>query len=143
MPSSPVQIRPRPTESTSAGVIQRLDFGQDGVLPSAQPGIVFFNTTASAETALYSASDGQLHQRTLTVDGNASYLSPDASLSGGPFDAAQAVSMVVRVRILSIGSGANQVGGGAYFEVLNGTHSLTVAFQPGGLQVPQASGTWQ
>ena len=68
--------------STSAGVIQRLDFGQDGVLPSAQPGIVFFNTTASAETALYSASDGQLHQRTLTVDGNASYLSPDASLSG-------------------------------------------------------------
>ena len=127
--------------SAFAGVIQQLDFTQDDVLPSAQPDIVFHNNTGSAETALYSVSAGQLHQRTIDVDGNASYLSPNASLTGGPFDATRTVSMVARVRVVSIGSGANQVAGGAYFQVCDGANSLTVAFQPGGLQVPHLSGT--
>ncbi len=123
-------------------VIKQLDFNQDGALPSAEPDIVFYNSTHSLETDLYSVSGGLLQQRTLpptsrpnAIDGNASYLFPNVALSGNQLDSRQDVSIEARVRVSAISSGATKISGGAYFELFDGSKVLGVFFQPGGLQV--------
>lgn len=122
----------------AATAFKQFLFNQDGVLPSSESGIAFFNSTSSPETDLYAVTNGLLRQRTLSVEGNASYLFPNVNLSGGGLDANQAVSMEARVRILRISSGTS---GGGFFQFFDGANRRSVFFRSDGLEVMQASGS--
>lgn len=111
-----------------------LEFNSDGVLPSATPGVTFFNNTGFSESSLYSVSGGFLRQQTFAINGNASYIYPNLNSTGGPFSPTQNVVLESRIRVSQIS------GTGAYFQMFDGSFNMAVFLTPTGVTLPTASG---
>lgn len=121
--------------TATAGFTINLEFNTDGVLPSSNPGIPFFNNTGSLESTLYSVSGGVLQQRTFSVNGNASYIYPNFAESGGPFTPTEDLVLESRIRISQINGTA-----GAYFQAFDGAYQFSVHFSNGGVVLATAAG---
>lgn len=120
---------------SDAALVKNYEFNADGVLPSADPQTTFFNNTAQPEAALYSVSGGLLQQRTLAVNGNASYSLPNNALVGGGLSAGDSFSIEARLRILGIGGL-----GGAFFQLFDGANRFSVFFDAGEVNVLGTTG---
>lgn len=126
-----------------AATIKALEFNVDGVLPSAESDIEFFNNTDFfnpsgfvAEENLYTVEEGVLKQRTFNVDGNLSYQWPDASFTPpGTLDPAQNLVMEARLSISQINGEA-----GAYFQALDGVYRYSAFFTDTGVGLLTSTG---
>ncbi|MFC1597493.1 PEP-CTERM sorting domain-containing protein [Planctomycetota bacterium] len=118
-------------QTATAEIVRNIEFSVDGVLPSADPDIDFFNNTGFAEASLYSVSGGLLEQRTRSVDGNASYHWPGDST----LDSTVAITMEAKLRVIDIEGTA-----GAYFQAFDGANRYQVAFLPGAVSLYTGSG---
>lgn len=111
-----------------AEIVKSFEFDVDGVLPSADPEIEYFNDGfAVTEAEVFSVSGGVLKQRSLAFDGGYGYSFPDASLTGGGIDATQSFSMEARLKVLAI-EGTD----GAFFEVFDGANGYGPLFMATG-----------
>ena len=119
-----------------AVTIKNLEFNVDGVLPSAEPDIDFNNSTSQTESSLYSVSGGLLQQSTFGVSvGNASYIFPNLSQTGGGLSSALATIMEARLSISQLAGSA-----GVFFQAFDGVYRYSVFFESGGLRVLTSSG---
>lgn len=123
------------TAPSNAALVKNYEFNVDGVLPSADPQTSFFNNTAQPEAVLYSVSGGLLEQRTLAVNGNASYSLPNNALTGGGLSAGDSFSIEARLRVLGIGGL-----GGAFFQLFDGANRFSVFFDAGEVNVLGTTG---
>lgn len=123
--------------STALAVtIKSLEFEVDGVLPSSEPDIEFFKSYAeSEESAVYSVSDGFLHQRTFSSDANSSYTYPENSLSTGDLDSGLTTIMETRLQVFQIAGQA-----GCFFQALDGANRYLMFFEPSGVGLFTTSG---
>ncbi len=122
--------------TANAALVKNLEFNVNGVLPSADSDIDFYNNTSSSEASLYSVSGGLLMQRTFNVNGNASYHWPDSSGSpSGTLDSTLGVTMEARLQVTAINGSA-----GAYFQAFDGTSRYQVSFQTGSVSLLSSSG---
>jgi len=120
----------------SATTVKNLEFDTNGVLPSAEPDIEFFNSSAQTEASLYAVNGGFLEQTTFGIGtGNASYGFPDNTVTGGGLDPALATIIEARLSISQI-----EGLGGVIFQVFDGGNRYTVRFDAGGANVQSNSG---
>lgn len=118
-------------ERASAVVIKSLDFATDGVLPSNEPDIQFFNNSGFSEADLYSVEGGLLKQRTLGIGaGNASY-----ELAGGGLDFAMATIVEARLRVIQLETALPENAGGVFFQAIDGANRYSLLFDATGVQV--------
>jgi hypothetical protein len=124
-------------------LISNLEFNVNGVLPSAQPNIAHFNNTGSSETSIYSVSGGFLRQRTLDsgteVVGNASYLFPNVSVTGGGLSPALTTAIEVRITVNEVTS-SEPLSSGIDFQVFDGTNRYLAFITPTGVDLGSPSG---
>ena len=118
-----------------AALVKNYEFNVDGVLPAADSQTTFFNNTGHGETTLFSVSGGLLQQRTLAVNGNASYSLPNNAVVGGGLSAADSFSIEARLRVLGIDGQ-----GGAFFQLFDGANRFSVLFDAGEVNVLGTTG---
>jgi len=115
--------------SANATVVKNVEFNVNGVLPSSESDIGFFNNSSSTESSLFSVSGGLLLQRTYSSNGNSSYHSPGVSITG-TLDPSLNLVMEANLKI------SNIMGtGGAYFQAFDGTNRYQLAFDSLGVNL--------
>jgi len=107
-------------------VIQDLQFPAEGALPSAC-GWEFFTNTGHTESSMYAVVDGALEQRTIDVEGNASYAYPRFDSENGDLRPDVRMIMEARITIHDIDGGT-----GLYMQAFDGGHRYTVQWWGGG-----------
>lgn len=124
------------TASTAHGqVVKDFQFDVDGVLPSADPEIVFFTTTGAPEASIFSVSGGLLHQAIPGSTGVSTYNWPDVAQTLGTLDPGKNLIVEARLRVPS------SVGIGAFVQVIDGAQRYQLMLQAGSALVLTTTGT--
>ena len=127
------------TDSSFAQEALNFEFNVDGVLPSTSPDVNHLNNAGVSEGSVYSVSGGLLKQRTISVNGNMSYVAgTDAfGIAPGTFSFAPALETVIeaRLKVLTIQGGA-----GVFFQAYDGVHRYSAFFTSSGFNLATAGG---